>query len=300
MADSEDTYSILRFGPDERRESEPMGTKTKFWFDRQGDKWLFKEGYETAGDQWSEKAAYELADLLDIQAAEVKLATLEQADGTVVQGTAAKNFVPDDGELVHGNELLAKHFASYEEDKRFNQYDHRVDRIFDILRTELGSSAVDVFVSYLVLDAWIANVDRHHENWAIIRDSTNDRIAPTYDHASSLGRLLDDDKRTRVLKGCDRLTVRKFLTRSKSGGAIYPQQSNEQVPPYRLLSDVLDLGCGSQVEDWLGAVQSTSDREVDRIFSRFPNGWISEPAVDFAKAILETTETLMEEILEAS
>ena len=28
--------------------------------------------------------------------------------------------------------------------------------------------AVDVFVGYLMFDAWIANTDRHHENWALV------------------------------------------------------------------------------------------------------------------------------------
>jgi hypothetical protein len=32
--------------------------------------------------------------------------------------------------------------------------------------------AVDVFVGYLLLDAWIGNGDRHHENWGIVRMKT--------------------------------------------------------------------------------------------------------------------------------
>jgi serine/threonine protein kinase HipA of HipAB toxin-antitoxin module len=47
--------------------------------------------------------------------------------------------------------------------------------------------ADDVFLGYLMLDAWIANLDRHHENWGLVltKDITG-HLAPSYDHASSL------------------------------------------------------------------------------------------------------------------
>lgn len=42
----------------------------------------------------------------------------------------------------------------------------------------------------------IGNVDRHHENWGILRKRVDGewygRLAPTFDHASSLGRELVD------------------------------------------------------------------------------------------------------------
>jgi hypothetical protein len=45
-----------------------------------------------------------------------------------------------------------------------------------------------------MLDAWIGNGDRHHLNWGLVRNKLTPNIietihlAPTYDHASSLGR----------------------------------------------------------------------------------------------------------------
>ncbi|MEG3898961.1 MULTISPECIES: hypothetical protein [unclassified Microcoleus] len=45
-----------------------------------------------------------------------------------------------------------------------------------------------------MLDAWIGNTDRHHENWGFVevRASKTPQViahlAPTYDYASSLGR----------------------------------------------------------------------------------------------------------------
>lgn len=60
----------------------------------------------------------------------------------------------------------------------------------------------DVFVGYLLLDALIANQDRHEQNWAVLTPQLTDqpeRLAPSYDHASSLGFNLLDDKRERYL-----------------------------------------------------------------------------------------------------
>ena len=42
-------------------------------------------------------------------------------------------------------------------------------------------SALDVFVGYLLLDAWIGNTDRHHENWGFVlvgEANERGRLAP--------------------------------------------------------------------------------------------------------------------------
>ncbi|HSV66319.1 MAG TPA: hypothetical protein VLJ59_10500 [Mycobacteriales bacterium] len=48
-----------------------------------------------------------------------------------------------------------------------------------------------VFAGYLVLDDWIANRDRHDENWAVLRPPTGEpgpaMLAGSFDHASGLG-----------------------------------------------------------------------------------------------------------------
>ena len=66
----------------------------------------------------------------------------------------------------------------------------------------------------LVLDAWIGNGSRHHENWGVVRNkavvttseetahiasttSGTVHLAPTYDHASSYSRDLSDEQRQR-------------------------------------------------------------------------------------------------------
>jgi hypothetical protein len=78
--------------------------------------------------------------------------------------------------------------------------DHTLTRIHALLRDDaIGhppdwtppsdriSSAYDLFLGYLLLGAWIANQDRHHENWGLISDQEQIYLAPSYDHAASMG-----------------------------------------------------------------------------------------------------------------
>ena len=67
-----------------------------------------------------------------------------------------------------------------------------------------GLSAWEVFVGYLVLDALIGNTDRHEENWAVIVSESGRYLAPTFDHASSLGFLLSDPQRLERMSSKDR------------------------------------------------------------------------------------------------
>lgn len=59
-----------------------------------------------------------------------------------------------------------------------------------------GFSAFDQFCGYLMLDALVANRDRHEENWAVLRSPTGDlSLAPSFDHGNSLDFNLNDSRR---------------------------------------------------------------------------------------------------------
>lgn len=62
--------------------------------------------------------------------------------------------------------------------------------------------AFDVLAGYFVLDALIANRDRHEHNWSVLSPRLLGppiRLAPSYDHASSCGFNLRDTVRERLL-----------------------------------------------------------------------------------------------------
>ena len=88
-------------------------------------------------------------------------------------------------------------------------------------------SALGVFLGYVLLDAWVANQDRHHQNWGCLLQMLSEgksrlTIAPSFDHASSLGReLLPED--------ANRLIVDKRVANyvEKGRGGIY-RASNDR------------------------------------------------------------------------
>jgi len=166
------------------------------------------------GEDWSERIAAELAHRLGLPHASYEFATWRGRRGTV-----SPTFVPEQATLVHGNELLLKAVPVYGGSGKYRVSQHTVDLVLDTIRDAEAKtpldwtppagvlSAVEVFVGYLLLDALIGNTDRHHENWGIIEQpaggTTTRYLAPTYDHASSMGRNEPDKKIARRLPGRD-------------------------------------------------------------------------------------------------
>ena len=98
------TCPIISIPPAARGDTEPLGSKAKFWVMLDGQRWLFKEARENTGEDWAEKVAAELAKLVGTDAADVELAEFSGRRGCV-----CKSFIDlerDEG-LVHGNEILA-------------------------------------------------------------------------------------------------------------------------------------------------------------------------------------------------
>jgi hypothetical protein len=215
-------FPIVPVERDARDQLEQVGSKEKFWYRRSmpdaeadgGEQdvwWLFKRSRWHAGEDWSEKIAAELCALLGLPHATYELATWNDARGIVT-----KRVHDDDERFVHGDELLAHYFNRYKRAPREGFYinpEYTLDCVFEVLNDPELNLRVDpawslppaardapsVFVGYLMLDAWIGNTDRHDQNWAVIvRETAHGpmrTLAPTFDHASCLGRELADSKR---------------------------------------------------------------------------------------------------------
>lgn len=191
---------------------EQLGTKRKFWFrDEHSDRYLFKqnrsEGEGATGEDWSEKVVSELCALLDIPHAQYEFATWKGQHGVV-----SRSFAPPGGTWVAGNEVLVRINKGYPTDKFYSVRQHTLRLVLSIMKldfirpplnwTSFGDvqSALDVFVGYLMLDAWVGSQDRHHENWGfIVSPESTIHLAPTFDHASSLGWNETDETRTQRL-----------------------------------------------------------------------------------------------------
>ena len=287
----ENPYPIIEIQPEWVIAEEDMGSKPKFWYQASADEadWLFKYPQRDTGQHWAEKIAAELANATGIPHAPVELAKFQDS-----HGSATESFMQDDRELVHGNQVLAGQLLDYDPDKQFRQSDHTLGNIFAALERVFDSArsvsrAKRRIADYVVLDALIGNTDRHHENWGILRKvdphEEPETVAPTFDHASSLGRELRDEgtgkSRRRFL---DESRVARY---SEAGrGAIYWQFSGRKGPsPLALLR----CAAAQYPDAFRPALARLDDLHEDsprRIVARIPEDWMSDLARTFAVELM--------------
>lgn len=297
-------FSVFGIDGTSVQEVEPMGTKSKFWLDHeQLGRCLFKTTRPGTGEDWAEKISAELANLIGLPHARYELAKFEGE-----RGILSLSFAPKGTELVPGNELMVETDPSYPKKANRTQYrtpEHVLGRVLDTLVSKnilppaeweapnwMGSSA-DVFVGYLLFDAWIGNGDRHDENWGILlrrssEESTQfDRyLAPTFDHASSLGRNESDLRRLERLESKDaNYTVSGYALRSRS--AFFTSATdNHPMSTFDAFSSAAK-SIETAAAYWLKQLGNASDADVQAIFSRIPEEFMSQTASRFAQKMLE-------------
>ena len=233
-------------------DDEVMGIKPKFWFEKLDDQkiWLFKYPVRReTGEHWAEKIASEVAGLIGVPHARVELATFEntpdeRAARFGYKGSVTKSFMQDDDTLIHGNQILPLVVPDYNtQEKRFRQSQHTLYNIWLALdyvfkNSEESMAAKAQFAGYLTLDALVGNTDRHNENWGLLAkdDGSGARIAPSYDHASCLGRELQDVRR-RLLLSEERVGKYAAGTSGKRGRGGSTGQAIRLRQAYLILSE---------------------------------------------------------------
>jgi HipA-like C-terminal domain len=209
-------------------------------------------------------------------------------------------FLPKNGSLTPGNEILAEIFLNYPEDiKDLSQ--HTLTNIFRVFETssvnlpkdwkplEGIETAIDTFIGYLLLDAWIGNSDRHHENWAFIDLEGKSYLAPTYDHASSLGRNESNEQRERRLKTTDAgFSVEAYANKCKS--CLYAKVGEKKpLKTFEAFCEAAKLS-PQAANIWLDSLAKISASNTLELFEHIPSDRISSTAIEFACKILEINQ----------
>lgn len=179
---------------------EPEGLRQHRWL-RHPDQertWLFKqrEVFENRPfhEDLTEKLASEIARAIGVPVARVELAQRHGKRGCLVEDVRWSG-----GGLQPGAVLLSAVVERYDVDDKGHR-GHSVANIHrglvpfgppPVASVPTSFAAFDVFVGYLILDALIANTDRHEQNWAVLTrppgQAGPDALCASYDHASSLG-----------------------------------------------------------------------------------------------------------------
>ncbi len=279
-------YRVLQVHPENEIQLEGMGSKVKSWYlipEENDSEWLYKRPQrENSGEHWAEKIVAEVAGLLEIPHARVEL-----AEHLGNRGSVAESIVPENYDLIHGNEVLESvDFPRSFEELNFHLSDHTLeniwlalDRVFDpeIARIEARGRLAE----YLVLDAVVGNTDRHSENWGVLqRQDTSRRIeslAPSYDHGSSLGHEFMAERRERFLA---ENRVSDYVERGR--GQIYWQRTDSRGPsPLELVRWAI-----SQYPEpfriAIAKLEYLDDPTLQGIVNSVPEDWMTPSAKVFA------------------
>jgi len=212
-----------------------MGTRWKVWLEDPLDPdvlWLFKavrckelpDGSTRCFEEdWAEWLAAELAGHLGIPAARVRLARWTDRDGVISRSLLVDHEGrPIADRLEHGNELLQAADPTYDKDQHGPAVGYNLDAVWTALHgigvpegCESISSATELFSGILVLDALVANTDRHHENWGALAKGPKRWLAPSFDQGTCLGFQEPDDQRRRYLESSMGLGVDHWIRRGR-------------------------------------------------------------------------------------
>ena len=282
---STDFYPVEQVQPKWVLEPEHLGGKEKFWYLKPGEdevEWLFKYPRPNSGEHWAEKIASEVGWILDIPCARVELAVFQGN-----RGSASESFLDHHQELFLGNQVLERHLEDYNTSlRRFEQSQHTLENIWKSLERVFedpdGTDAAKArFADFLVLDSVIGNTDRHNENWGIARryDQGNwvGYLAKSFDHASSLGRELSDERREQILNSGH---IGNYSRRGR-GGVFWSDADRHGPCPLDLVRLAFDR-YRVFLDPALTRLAALADEEVTEIVGRVPSDWMSEAARRFA------------------
>lgn len=268
-----------------------MGSKEKVWLetpDRVSHLFEFirvDRNGRVYGDDWAEKVAAELARALEVPAASVELATGMPRPGVICRRLND----PERVELAHGNELLGAREPSYDVTRKREHPLYTVEAVRPCLQEVAppvdvpAVSDLDgfgVWAGYLVLDALIANTDRHHENWGVLIDrATGSRaLAPSFDHGSSLGFNVAPERVAEFVDG--RRSVEQWCRRGRS--------THFAGRPGLVAVALTALESSGTLDHWLDRIHDLRTEQIMTILQRVPDSRMSDGVRIFVGRLLET------------
>lgn len=302
-------FPIIDVPHDAPEEVERAGTTVKFWLHER--QLLFKQARERTGEDWSEKITSELAAEMGLPAVYVELAAWKGNAG-IVTGS----FLQPGEEFIEAQELRRRTEEKGTSHIKFEPSPLTLRSLFELLAViqqplrwpppnELLTTA-ETFIGYLVFDAWVCNEDRHDRNWGVIDVTCGSgsphcyHLAPTFDHASSLGREFSDEQRTVMLSTGQ---VVDYVARCPSG--VHPDAADtagrapapdvKPMPVHELLRAIAKIHPGA-LRSWLSRLLDIPVAHVERLYNRLPSNSISPLSRTFALELMTVNRQRLEQL----
>ncbi len=296
----ETMLEVINVSVSSEQSLETLGTKPKFWFkDDKLGQCLCKIVRPNTGEDWSEVLSAGIASAIALPHAEYHLANYDGKRAVVSPSVVQKNDA-----LLLGNELLVRIAETYDVGAaRFHQTAHTVNLVFTALESiallkfpagwlapPIIKTPPELFVGYLALDALVGNTDRHHENWGIIatleRPSAVLRLAPTFDHASSLGcHELDARKAERLRSNDKNFSCEAYAARARSCFFRDPAD-NRPMGPVEAFVEASNRH-RTAARHWIERVAAVTDEHIAILLNEVPEDRLSTISREFATRLLQ-------------
>jgi len=283
------SFPVIQVPDSAPEHDEKGGTTLKFWF--HGKQLLYKEARARTGEHWAEKIASELAAELGLSTPYVDLA---QWDGKF--GVVTCSFLNSSQSYLHAKELFERENKDNAGQPEPASSEHTLPNVVRVLK-KVGQpvrwvipshieNAADTLIGYLIFDAWISNEDRHNENWGVIETRSKGEkpalnLAPTFDHASSLGRELSDDQRRKILA---EKKVTEYVKRCKSG--FVDAGKTEFLTTHQVLERSATI-LARPTAAWMEKLFAIPHERIVSLFDKLPSDAISKVGRDFALAVMD-------------
>jgi hypothetical protein len=268
---------------------------------------LFKVGRYGTGENWAEKVCCEMLKLLEIPCAEYNLAVRSGTPGVI-----SERFLPGDALFVPANMILSRADRNYDGSLRFRQVKYallpavelvkrpKLEPPLGVAAVHRGLTAQDIFIGYLLFDALVGNTDRHHENWGVVAIPEGNKqfafyLAPSFDHASSLGRdLTDSTRRERLSTNDTRFKVEAYASRGRS--AFYGQDQSGRALTGKEVVESLRKEYPETTKLWSKKLVDVDHSSFELIFDQVPREIASEDTIRFALRMLAYNQQMIREV----
>ena len=254
-------------------------------------KCLFKEAAPTqaiisdARTDWTEKVVNEIANLLSLPVARYELATGYFGRATkLVEGVISINCIPDNAQILTGEEFLTQVLDSNLDDPR--QYTvENVLKALDLADVKIPSNwqqqipgidtGAKLFVGYMMLDCLVNNSDRHDHNWGVMAVGDNLELIPSFDHGLSLGSTDEDEDKPN-------LSLADYVNRYSQSCF---QSGYNKLPTLTIFDRAAQLYPAAAIV-WQERLKQVTSTQITAIFNRIPDGRITPIAAKFAIDLL--------------
>ena len=220
----------------------------------------------------SEYLGSHIFSLLGIDAQETLLGTYHGESVVVIQ-----DFLGEDEVFVPFNGVGD---SSLEQDKERYQYSYEdiICMLRDNSKLTNVEQTIDLFWDMFIVDALIANFDRHGSNWGFIKKDNQYRLSPVFDNGSGLfPQLNTDEKIDEVLKNQEEIERRIYQFPTSQ-----VKYNGKKSSYYEIISSLTFEECNHAL---VRIVERIDFDKIMKLIDSVEN--ISEKRKEFYKIILE-------------